>query len=52
MGYGRRPQKILLGKPEWMRPRIRPKFTWEDNIIKDLKEAYFEGDWKTFAQVG
>ena len=28
----------------------RPKIKWEDNIIWDLKEVDYEGDWKTLAQ--
>ena len=42
--------KILLGKPEGTRPRSRPKIRWEDNIIRDLKEVDYEGDWKTLVQ--
>ena len=49
MGDGRRAHKILLGKPERTRPRGRPKIRWEDNIIRDLKEVDYEGDWKTLA---
>ena len=50
MGDGRRAHKILLGKPEGMHPRDRPEFRWEDNIIRDLKEVDYEGDWKTLTQ--
>ena len=28
----------------------RPKIRWVDNIIKDLKEVDYKGDWKTLAQ--
>ena len=49
MGDGRRARKILIGKPEGTRPRGRPKIRWEDNIISDLKEVDYEGDWKTFS---
>ena len=47
MGDGRKAHKIFLGKPEEIRPRGRPKIRWEDNIIRDLKEVDYEGDWKT-----
>ena len=50
MGDERRVHKILLGKPEGMRPRGRLKIRWEDNIIRDLKKVDYEGDWKTLAQ--
>jgi hypothetical protein len=29
--------KILVGKPEGMRPLGRPRFKWLDNIKMDLK---------------
>ena len=47
MGNGRRAHKILLGKPEGTRSPGRPKIRWEENIIGDLKEVNYEGDWKT-----
>ena len=50
MGDGRSANKILLGKPEGTRPRGRPKIKWENNIVRDLKEVDYEGDWNTFAQ--
>ena len=31
-------------------PRDRPKIKWEDDIIWDLKEVDYEGDWKTLVQ--
>ena len=43
-GDGTRAHKVLLGKPEGKRPRDRPKIEWEDNIIRDLKDADYEGD--------
>ena len=46
MGNRRRAHKLLLGKPKGKRPRGKPKIRWEDNI-RDLKEADYEGDWKT-----
>ena len=50
MEDGRRAQKLLVGKPEGKRPRGRPKMRWEDNIIRDLKEVGYEGDWKALSQ--
>ena len=50
MEDGRRAHKILPGKPEWTRPRGRWKIRWEDNIIRNLVEVDYEGDWKTLAQ--
>ena len=38
MGERRRALKLLLGKPEGKRPHGRPKISWVDNIIRDLKE--------------
>ena len=49
IGDGRRAYKILLGKPDGTRQRGRPKIRWDDNIIRDLKEVDYEGDWKTLA---
>ena len=31
-------------------PTDRPKVRFEDNIIWDLKEVGYEGDWKALAQ--
>jgi len=28
--------KILVGKPEGTRPRVRPRCKWEDNIKMDI----------------
>ena len=47
MRDGRRSHKILIGKPEGIRPRGRPNIRWENNIIRDLKEVDYESDWKT-----
>ena len=33
-----------------MCPCGRPKIRWEDNIIMDLKEIDYEGDWKTLSR--
>jgi hypothetical protein len=38
--------EILFGKPEWKRPRGRPRRRWEDNVKMDLREIGWEGvDW-------
>jgi hypothetical protein len=38
--------KILVGKPEGMRPLGRPTRRWEDNIRMDFREIGWEGmDW-------
>ena len=50
MRDGRRAYKLLLGKPEGKCPLGRPEIRWEDNIIWDLKELGYEGDWKALAQ--
>ena len=50
MGNGKRAHTLLLGKPEEKRPCGRLKIRCEDNIIRDLKEIDYEGDWKTLAQ--
>ena len=31
--------KVLVGKPEGMRPLGRPRRRWEDNIKMDLEEV-------------
>ena len=41
--------KLLLEKPEGKCSCGRLKITWEDNIIRDLKETDYEGNWKTLA---
>ena len=45
MEDGRKAHKTLVGIP-----RDRPKMRWEDNIIRDLKEVDYQGDWKTLFQ--
>jgi len=51
MGQGRGVYRVLVGKPEGMRPLGRPKLRWEDNIKMDLQEAGGDcGDWKELAQ--
>ena len=46
MGERRGVYRILVGKPEGMRPLGRPRHRWEDNINMDLKEVGCGGmDW-------
>jgi hypothetical protein len=35
--------RILMGKPEGMRPLRRPRRRWEDNIKTDLREIKLGG---------
>jgi len=51
MGEGRGVYRVLVGKPEGMRPLGRPRRRWEDNIKMDLREVGFRGiDWIELAQ--
>jgi hypothetical protein len=51
MGEIRNVYKILVGKPEWKRPRGRPRRRWEDNIKIYPREIGFGGvDWIHVAQ--
>jgi hypothetical protein len=46
MGEMKNAYKILVGKPEGMRPHARPKRKWEDNIEIDRRGIVREGvDW-------
>jgi hypothetical protein len=38
MGETRNAYRILVGKPEGMRPLGRPRRRWEDNIQIDFRE--------------
>ena len=51
MGDRRRAHKLLQGKPEGKCPYGRPKITWEDNIIRDMKEVGYEDrvKWRAYA---
>jgi hypothetical protein len=43
--------RVLVGKPEGMRPIGRPRRRWEDNIKTDLQEVECGGmDWIELAQ--
>jgi len=51
IGQGRGVYRVLVGKPEGMRPLGRPRRRWEDNIKMDFQEVgggY--GDWMELAQ--
>ena len=39
MGKRRGVYRVLVGKPEGMRPLGRPRCRWEDNIKIDLQEV-------------
>jgi hypothetical protein len=43
MGKGRGVFRVLVGKPEGMRPLWRPRRRLEDNIKMDLLEAGYGG---------
>jgi hypothetical protein len=43
MGEGRGVYRILVGRPEGMRPLERPRRRWEDNIKIDLREIRVDG---------
>jgi len=43
--------RVLVGRPEGMRPLGRPRRRWEDNIKMDLQEVECGGmDWIDLAQ--
>jgi hypothetical protein len=43
--------RILMGKPEGMKPLGRPRRRWENNIRMDLREIDWGGmDWIDLAQ--
>jgi hypothetical protein len=44
MGEGRGAYRVLVGRPEGMRPLKRPRRRWEDNIKMDLQEVGW-GAW-------
>ena len=39
MGEGSGVHRVLVGKPEGMKPLWRPRHRWEDNIKMDLQEV-------------
>jgi hypothetical protein len=48
MGEERGVHRVLVGKPEGIRPLGRPRHRWEDNIKMDLQEV--GGNWMELAQ--
>jgi len=51
MGERRGVYRVLVGKPEGMRPLGRPRSRWEDNIKMDLQEVGCGSmDWIKLAQ--
>ena len=51
MGEKRGVHRVLVGKPEGIRPLGRPRHRWEDNIKTDLLEVLCGGmDWNELAQ--
>jgi hypothetical protein len=50
-GAKRNAKRILVGKPEAMRPLRRPKRRWENNIKMDIKEIGYAGtNWFDLVQ--
>ncbi|KAJ4428630.1 hypothetical protein ANN_24675 [Periplaneta americana] len=51
MGESRNAYRMLVGRPEGIRPLGRPRRRWEDNIKMDLREVGNDGrDWINLAQ--
>jgi len=51
MGESRGVYRVLVGKPEGMRPPEKLRHRWNDNIKMDLQEMGCEGmDWIGLAQ--
>jgi hypothetical protein len=51
MGEERKVYKVLVGKPEGMRPLGRPRRRWEDEVRMDLREIGLGCvDWIRLAQ--
>ena len=51
MGEWRGIYRVLVGRPEGMRPLGRPRYRWRDNIKMDLQEVGCGGmDWIELAQ--
>jgi len=51
MAKSRGVYRVLVWKPEGMRPLGRPRHRWKDNIKKHLQEVEREGmDWIALAQ--
>jgi len=51
MGEGRDVNRVLVGKPEGIKPLGRPRSRWEDNIKMDVQEVEGGcGDWMELTQ--
>ena len=52
MGESRGAYRALMGKSEGMRPLVRPRHRYEDNIEMDLRDVGWMGvvDWNDLAQ--
>ncbi|KAJ4429783.1 hypothetical protein ANN_21987 [Periplaneta americana] len=51
MDESRNAYRVLVGRPEGIRPLGRPRRRWEDNIKMDLREVSYDGrDWINLAQ--
>ena len=51
MEQSRNAYRVLVGKPEGKRPLGRPRCSWEDNIIMDLREVGCDpGKWTDLAE--
>ncbi|KAJ4433230.1 hypothetical protein ANN_15488 [Periplaneta americana] len=51
MGVSRNAYRVLIGRPEGIRPLGKPRRRWEDNIKMDLREVgYDDRDWINLTQ--
>jgi hypothetical protein len=51
MGEGRGVYRVLVGRPEGMRPLGRPRHRWDGNIKMDFREIGIDGaNWIQLAQ--
>ena len=51
MEQSRNAYRVLVRKPEGMRPLGRPRHRWEDNIKMDLREVGCDpGEWIDLAE--
>jgi hypothetical protein len=51
MGKERKVYRVLLGKPEEMRPLGRPRHRWQDGIRMDLRAiGWWSVEWIQLAQ--
>jgi hypothetical protein len=45
MGEKRNAYRILVGKPEEMRPLAKPRCRWEDNMMDPRETGWDDTDW-------